>query len=293
MKGKLLLCLLVAGAFSTQQAIAQNYIVIEDFEDPDETIIMNNMTGGESVDPDDVYQVVDNPDPDDVNNSTKVLQYTRANDGVPWGGFWSAIPEPLVMDDMQYIHYQVWKPVISPLRFKVEGSAETDDFEFDSMEEQTVTEGWETITFHYPDAAGVYPVIALMPDFVEREDLDSREEDYITMYIDNIILSDTDEDPLVTSADQGELPVQLALKQNYPNPFNPTTNITFELMNAQHVQLSVYDIQGQHIDTMVNEFRSAGEHVITFNAEHLPSGTYLYRLRTPERSITRMMTLIK
>ena len=293
MKGKLLLCVLVAGIFSMQQVAAQNYIVIEDFEDPETVIPLNNMTGGEAVADEDVYEVVDNPDPNEVNSSDKVLQFTRANDGVPWGGFWSEVFEPLDMDDMKYTHYQVWKPVISPVRFKVEGSPETDDFEFESMEPQSVTEGWENMTFHYPDAAGEYPVIAVMPDFEEEEDLEAREGDATVIYLDNIILSDSEEDPVITSAEQGELPVQLALKQNYPNPFNPATNITFELNNPQHVQLNVYNVQGQHIATLVDEFRNAGQHEVTFDAGELPSGMYLYRLQTPERSITRMMTLIK
>ncbi|TVQ69116.1 MAG: T9SS C-terminal target domain-containing protein, partial [Balneolaceae bacterium] len=90
-----------------------------------------------------------------------------------------------------------------------------------------------------------------------------------------------------------ELPVQLALRQNYPNPFNPSTRITFELNNPQHVTLSVYDIQGQHITTLLNGERAAGEHHVTFDSGDLASGMYLYRLETPQRTITRAMTLIK
>lgn len=291
MKIKLLLCMLVAAFFGMQHVAAQNYIVIEDFEDPDGiTIPLNDMTAGEAVDADDVYQVVDNPDQSEANPSEKVLQYTRAYDGVPWGGFWSEVWEPLEMDEMKYAHYQVWKPRISPVRFKVEGSPETEDFEFEAMEPQTVTEGWETLTFHYPDAEGEYPVIAVMPDFEDPVDLDES----IVIYLDNIILSDSADDPIATAADQNELPVHLALEQNYPNPFNPTTNIRFELNSSDHVTLNVYDIQGQRITTLINnEFRNSGQHEVHFNAEGLPSGKYFYRLETSERSITRAMTLVK
>ncbi len=286
--------MIAVGVFGMQHAVAQNYMIIDDFEDPDGvTIPFNDMTGSDVVAEEEVYQVVANPDPDDVNSSEYVLQYNRGNDGVPWGGFWSQPFEPLPMDDMKYTHYQVWKPVISPLRFKVEGSDQTEDFEFESIEPQSETEGWETITFHYPDAAGEYPVIAVMPDFAESDELEVRDEEYISIYIDNIILSDSEEPPMATSAEQDEVPVQMALKQNYPNPFNPTTNITFELNNAQQVTLNVYNVQGQLITTLVDGHRGAGQHEITFNAGDLPSGMYFYRMQTSERSITRAMSLVK
>ncbi len=289
MKSRILTCLFVAGLFGLQQVAAQNYIVIEDFEDPDLiTIPINNMTDG-SVDNEDAFEVVANPAPDDVNDSDQVLRYLRAHDGNVWGGFWSIPWDPLEMDDMKYTHYHVWKPRISPVRFKVEGSDHTPDFEFESIDEQTITEGWEHMAFYYPDAEGEYPVIAVMPDFNDPVDLD---ED-IVIYIDNIILSDSPEDPTAVSAELDELPVQLALRQNYPNPFNPATRITFELNHPQHVTLNVYDIQGQHITTLVDGERAAGQHDVTFDAGSLASGMYLYRLETPQRTITRAMTLIK
>lgn len=289
MKIKLLSCLLVAGLFGLQQAAAQNYIVIEDFEDPDLiTIPINNMTDG-SVANEDAFEVVANPDPDEVNPSDQVLQFLRAHDGNVWAGFWSTPWEPLEMDEMKYTHYHVWKPRISTVKFKVEGSENTDDFEHESIDEQTVTEGWEHMAFHFPDASGEYPVIAVMPDFNDPVEL----EENILIYIDNIILSDSPEDPTAVSAEIDELPVQLALRQNYPNPFNPSTRITFELNNPQHVTLNVYDIQGQKIATLVDGQRSVGQHHVTFNAEDLSSGMYLYRLETPQRTITRAMTLIK
>ena len=289
MKMRILLCLFVAGLFGMQQVAAQNYIVIEDFEDPDLiTIPINNMTDG-NVDNEDAFEVVANPDPDDVNSSDQVLQFLRAHDGNVWAGFWSTPWDPLDMNEMKYTHYHVWKPRISTVKFKVEGSDDTDDFEFESMEEQTVVEGWEHMAFHFPDAEGEYPVIAVMPDFIEPDEIDEN----ILLYIDNIILSDSPEDPTAVSAELDELPVQLALRQNYPNPFNPSTRITFELNHPQHVTLNVYDIQGKHITTLLDGERAAGQHDVTFDSGDLASGMYLYRLETPQRTITRAMTLIK
>lgn len=275
-------------AFIMQQAQAQDYIIIEDFEDPEVHIPLNNMTGG-NVGDEEVFQVVSNPDPGEVNGSDYVLQFIRAYDGVPWGGFWSEVFEPLAMDDMKYTHYQVWKPRMSPLRFKVEGSSETDNFEFESMDPQGLTEEWETITFHYPDAAGSYPIIAVMPDFEDPLTI----EENITIYLDNIILSNSAEDPLATSIEQDELPVQVALKQNFPNPFNPATNIVFELNNAEQVSLKVYNALGQEVATLVNGLRGSGQHQVSFNADEMSSGIYFYRLQTSSRSITRSMTLLK
>ncbi|CAN5196294.1 hypothetical protein BH23BAC3_BH23BAC3_09990 [soil metagenome] len=288
MKTKLLLFLFITAAFSFQQVMAQNYIVIEDFEDPEAHIPINNMTDGE-IDSEEAFQVVENPDSDEVNDSEFVLQYTRAAEGNPWGGFWSTVFDPLQMDDMKYTHYQVWKPRISEVRFKVEGSEDTEDFELESMEEQTITEGWETMTFHFPDAAGEYPVISVMPDFADPVDL----EEAMVMYIDNIILSDSAEDPLATSIEQDEVPVHMALQQNYPNPFNPSTNITFELNNPDRISLKVYDMLGQEIATLADGQFNSGQHQVSFNADGLSSGMYIYRLQTSNRSITRTMTLVK
>ena len=288
MKAKLLLSLILMLAFLVQQATAQDYVIIEDFEDPEVHIPLNNMTGG-NVGEEEVYQVVANPDPTEMNSSGNVLQFIRAYDGVPWGGFWSSVFEPLEMDNMKYTHYQVWKPRVSPLRFKVEGSDQTENFEFESMEAQEKTEEWETITFHYPDAAGSYPIIAVMPDFEDPLTI----EENITIYIDNIILSNSAEAPVVTSNEQDELPVQVALKQNFPNPFNPATNITFELNNSEQVTLKVYNGLGQEVATLVNGVRGSGQHQVSFNADGMSSGIYYYRLQTPSRSITRSMTLVK
>lgn len=89
------------------------------------------------------------------------------------------------------------------------------------------------------------------------------------------------------------LPNQVALKQNYPNPFNPTTTIQFRLNEASKVNLDVFNMQGQKVAALINENKSAGEHQVTFNAESLSSGIYIYRLQTGSHTLTRRMVLIK
>ncbi len=153
--------------------------MIEDFEH----IPLNIMFGGE--DDNSTMTAVANPDQGDANPSPYVIEFFRSQHGVPWGGFWSALPEPVDMTDMKYVHVQVWKPRISPIKFKVEGGP-GGTFELESIEPQTLTEEWETITFHFPDADGMYPVIALLPDFEDPLELD----DDIVIYFDNIVFSD-------------------------------------------------------------------------------------------------------
>jgi hypothetical protein len=99
-----------------------------------------------------------------------------------------------------------------------------------------------------------------------------------------------------TQADEerhGYLPKEWVLAQNYPNPFNPGTNIRFEVPETAHLRLDVYDMTGKRVATLVNGETPPGIHDIPFDAGHLASGIYLYRLSTPERSITKKLTLVK
>ncbi len=89
------------------------------------------------------------------------------------------------------------------------------------------------------------------------------------------------------------VPAAFALRQNYPNPFNPTTQIRFDLPESAQVRLDVFNSLGQRVATLVNETKSAGSHEISFDAEHLSSGHYIYRLEASGEVFTRTMTLIK
>jgi M6 family metalloprotease-like protein len=93
--------------------------------------------------------------------------------------------------------------------------------------------------------------------------------------------------------DVASIPDEFALSQNYPNPFNAATNISFSLPQAGEVKVVIYDLLGRVVDVPLDEFKEAGEHAVTWNAEDFTSGIYFYRLETSEGSYTRRMTLLK
>ncbi len=88
-------------------------------------------------------------------------------------------------------------------------------------------------------------------------------------------------------------PAVFALEQNYPNPFNPSTNINFSIAEASVVKIAVYNLLGQEVAELVNEFKAAGLHTVNFDASEFPSGAYFYSIETPQFRQTRKMLLTK
>jgi len=102
-----------------------------------------------------------------------------------------------------------------------------------------------------------------------------------------------------TSVDNGNpVPSAFSLSQNYPNPFNPQTNIEFSLGVDSKVELTVYNILGTKVRTLVNSELEAGEHSVLFdglndNGQQVAAGVYFYNLKTADQSLTRRMVLLK
>jgi hypothetical protein len=88
-------------------------------------------------------------------------------------------------------------------------------------------------------------------------------------------------------------PTEFQLAQNYPNPFNPETQIRVEVPITSYVNLSVYNLIGEKVITIIDETLEQGVYVKSFSGENFPSGIYLYRLTSGNYSITKKMTLIK
>ena len=83
------------------------------------------------------------------------------------------------------------------------------------------------------------------------------------------------------------------LRPNQPNPFNPTTTITFELAEAGEVTLAVYNLLGQQVAEVVHGPQTAGTHSVRFDGSGLPSGVYIYQLRTRDFVRESKMLLLK
>jgi len=90
-----------------------------------------------------------------------------------------------------------------------------------------------------------------------------------------------------------EIPNTFLLSQNYPNPFNPATNIKFALPESGFVKLTVFDMLGREIETLVNKNMNAGTYNADWDAANYSSGVYFYRLHSGKFSEIRKMVLIK
>ncbi len=89
------------------------------------------------------------------------------------------------------------------------------------------------------------------------------------------------------------IPKQFALYQNYPNPFNPTTVISFSLENAGHTTLTIHNVIGQKVATLIEKKLASGYHQINFDASQLSNGIYFYKLKSGEKTSIKKMLLLK
>jgi len=117
----------------------------------------------------------------------------------------------------------------------------------------------------------------------------------------NTIVFCYDYDPVLTSINNGgnnQVPERFAVSQNYPNPFNPSTTIEYDIPRRGPVVLTVYNINGQVVDILVNEVQSAGVHNATWNGRNIAdqpvaSGVYFYRVESGDHVGSKKMVLLK
>jgi len=101
-------------------------------------------------------------------------------------------------------------------------------------------------------------------------------------------------DSTVSSVDYNKiLPEEFSLSQNYPNPFNPSTTISYYISQEGKVKLSIFDVLGNEIETLVDKYSPTGEYSVSFNASGLSSGIYFYSLSLNGSVISKKMTLLK
>jgi len=99
--------------------------------------------------------------------------------------------------------------------------------------------------------------------------------------------------PGTVSVSESDLPRVFALHANYPNPFNPVTVIPYDLPEDAWVRITVYDVLGRRVYTVVNAQMQAGRHAATFDAARLSSGAYIYRIEAGSYVKSRKMMLVK
>jgi Secretion system C-terminal sorting domain len=88
-------------------------------------------------------------------------------------------------------------------------------------------------------------------------------------------------------------PDKFELNQNYPNPFNPSTQLSYVLKVDGEVKLTVFNVVGQSVRLLVDGYQTAGYYEVTFDANELPAGIYLYKLQVGNYSSVKRMTLVK
>ena len=122
----------------------------------------------------------------------------------------------------------------------------------------------------------------------------SSAEDALCRAIEELLGNTTE----VGEGTEENLPGSFGLSQNYPNPFNPTTEIRYSLPSRGHVNLSVYNILGQRVATLVDKEQPAGVYRVQWdgcddNGQTLATGIYLYQIRTGANIESKKMLLLK
>jgi len=101
---------------------------------------------------------------------------------------------------------------------------------------------------------------------------------------------------VITSEEVGvdaAVPAETAVAQNSPNPFNPTTTISYTIAEAGNVSVDIFNVAGQKVDTVVNDFMGAGSHSVVWDASDFSAGVYFYTVKSGDFSKTMKMTLVK
>ncbi len=209
--------------------------------------------------------IVNNPNPTGVNTSTKCIQFTRRTtgaDAMPWAGFYCADianPDPDFTTD-KYVHVKVMKANTSIVKFKIEGGP-SGTSEVASTNAYTTPNQWQDMVFDYTTKTGVYPTIALLPDF----------DDPLTAGADRMVYFDdirVNNNPNPTLGVKGnELAQNIAI---YPNPTSNVLNIE----TSEEIQsATIFAFDGRVVST-INKFEIG---VNTINTSDLSTGMYLIK----------------
>ena len=148
---------------------------------------------------------------------------------------------------------------------------------------------WHSKITHIAEVDETVYVLVRSQDFGTGDDRDPSRGEY------NLTVTKMDGTPIIipVNTESDETPNKFALDQNYPNPFNPVTTISYSIPEALDVELTVYNVLGQQVATLVSGFQTAGSHLVQFDATHLASGMYLYRIKAGNNVSVKKMLLVK
>jgi hypothetical protein len=238
-----------------------------------------------------------NPNIGGINSSATVAMFTALQAGQPWAGCESLHGADIGSFSFDYtnciIKIMVWKDVISDVGIKFADATSAAQPEIKVA--NTLINQWEELTFDFSSRIGVYPVvkdqIVIFPDF----DLTGRTQDNIC-YFDNISFSPSNSVGVDNRSET--LPQGFALEQNFPNPFNPFTTLRYDLPEYALANITIYDMMGRQVKTLVNGSQTAGYKSIQWNATNdegksVSAGLYLYTIQAGKFRQTKKMVLLK
>ena len=230
------------------------------------------------------FMIVENPLKEGINTSDMCGLYITSD--CQWEGF--AIAEKFAPLDFTVTN-QARVKVLAPapdlqLMFKVE-LWENSGIMVETTATTTVGDEWEELIFDLsPVQSFYYTKIAIFPDFTSTYVDDE-------WYMDDIMIVDPNN---VAVDDEARVIKVFALSAiNYPNPFNPTTTIAYEVPIPSNVKITVFDMTGRELGTLVDREHTPGTHTVQFEAEDLASGVYFYKVETAYDVLVNKMVLLR
>ena len=242
-------------------------------------------------------EIVTNPNTGGLNSSATVAMFTALQAGQPWAGCESLHGTDIGSFSFDstncIIKIMVWKDVISDVGIKFVDATSAAQPEIKVA--NTLINQWEELTFDFSSRIGVYPVvkdqIIIFPDF----ELAGRTQDNIC-YFDNISFSPSNSVGVDNRSET--LPQGFALEQNFPNPFNPLTTLRYDLPENSLVNITIYDMLGRQVKTLMDQTQDAGYRSVIWDATNdygkpVSAGIYLYQIQAGEYMQTKKMVLLK
>jgi hypothetical protein len=157
-----------------------------------------------------------------------------------------------------------------------------------------------TLNFGVGSTNGSYPIgyvvtvnTGNMMDYINADDEDDTGAGYIYAGVDTSFNHMVEVVGGTAGIGEDKLPSEYQLSQNYPNPFNPETTIDFRIDADSHVNITIFDINGNLVQELVNEWKASGSHQVKFSGHSIPSGIYFYKMATKGFTDIRKMTLIQ